>query len=373
MKPLLTLLLVGLLAATPLRANEAAKTAEEASEMIAAARDKLASARTSRKQVRALVDAIRAYEVALVAMQGGLREIRSATLRAQERYNGRRDKVEQALVAIQSIEKASGAKRAWHPGGALSAARAGMTMADLLPILNGEAERLKAELSGLATLTALQEAAEDSMLDARSDMRQGLDDIQRAMVVKAALAPPPEDRARRLEELARNASELGELADGLAALAPVDLEDIGENPDEGSLKWPVRGTLLRDFSEADAAGVIRPGLILAAPPEALVMAPASAEVSYAGPFLEQKTVVILELSREYLVVLGGLGQSFVSTGDTVDVNTPIGILGDKDTSDEEFLIKFGNEDGAFASESLYIELRENGIAVDPTDWFEPNG
>ncbi len=354
-------------------ANDVARTADEAAAMMGAARENLQTARNSRDQVRALVEAIRAYEVALVAMQGGLREIRAATLTAQERYEARRDHVEETLVAIQSIERASGAKRVWHPGGALASVRAGMTMADLLPVLNGEAEALRAELSGLATLTALQEAAEATMIEARADMRQGADDLQRAMVVKAAKAPPPEDRIRRLEELARNAAELGELADGLAAISPVDLEDIRDVPEERSLVWPVQGEILRGFNEADAAGVSRPGVVLTAASNALVMSPTAAEVSYSGPFLEQGNVVILELSSEYLLVLGGLGQSFVSTGDKVDANTPLGLLGDENTSDEEFLIKLGDADSAFRQESLYIEVRENGIAVDPVVWFVPRG
>ncbi len=341
--------------------------------MIEAAREKLEVARTSKTQVRALVEAIRAYEVALVAMQGGLREIRVASLDAQARYDRRRNHVEKSMVAIQAIETASAGKRVWHPGGALASARAAMTMADLLPVLNGEAEALRAELSGLATLAALQEAAEANMIEARDDMRKGADDLKRAMVVKAAKAPPDADRQRRLEELARNATELGDLADELATFAPVDLEDIRNPPTQGSLNWPVDGEILRTFQEADAANVKRPGLILTAPVSSLVLAPTDAEVSYSGPFLEQGEILVLELSDEYLLVLGGLGQSFVSTGDSVEAGTPLGLLGADNTSDEEFLIRFREAGSAFRNESLYIELRENGIAVDPTTWFKQAG
>jgi len=357
----------------PVYANDMAQTADEAAAMMDAARKKLSAARSSKTQIRALVDAIRAYEVALVAMQGGLREIRSATISAQDRFEARRASVEMSLVAIQSIERASGPKRVWHPGGALASARSAMTMSDLLPVLNGEAEELRAELAGLATLTALQEAVEADMIEARGDMRQGVDDLQRAMVVKAAKAPPPEDRTRRLEELAQNALELGELADGLAALSPVNLEDVRDPPEENSMLWPVKGEILRRFNEADAANIERPGLVMSAPPQSLILSPHAAEVSYSGPFLEQGTVIVLELSGEHLLVLGGLGQSFVSTGDKVEEGTPLGILGSLNTSDEEFLIKLSDGNSAFRNESLYIEFRENGIAVDPTAWFRPAG
>ena len=341
--------------------------------MIDAARKKLDAARSSKSQIKALVDAIRAYEVALVAMQGGLREIKTASQDARTRYDAKREHVEKSLVALQAIESASSKRRVLHPGGALASARAAMTMADLLPVLNGEAEALRAELSGLVTLTALQEAAEANMVKARDDMRAGADDLKRAMVVEAAKAPPDAERQRRLQELARNAAELGDLADGLAALSPVDLEDNRLAPREGTLDWPVSGEILRDFEEPDAANVARPGVILTAPAFSLVLSPAPADVSYAGPFLDQGDIVILELSDEYLLVLGGLGQAFVSTGDVVEEGTPLGLLGLDDTSDEEFLIRFREAGSAFRNESLYIEMRENGIAVDPTDWFKQAG
>ena len=369
----LRILLVCCALCAPAGANDLSQTADEASAMLSAAAKKLDAARSSRTQVRALVEAIRAYEVALVAMQGGLRQIRAETLAAQARFDARREHVEKALLAIQSIERASAAHRVWHPGGALASARAGMTMADLVPILNGEAETLRAELSGLATLTALQEAVEANMIEARADMRRGAEDLKRAMVVEAAKAPPKQERQRRLEDLARNAAELGELADRLATFAPVDLEDVRDPPQQGQLEWPFEGEILRSFNTSDAAGVQRPGIIFSGAQSALVLAPAPAEVSYAGPFLDYGAVVVLELSQEYLLVMGGLGELFVSTGDKVEARAPLGLLGKDNTSDEEFLIRYREADSAFPNESLYIELRENGIAVDPTAWFRPLG
>jgi len=211
------------------------------------------------------------------------------------------------------------------------------------------------------------------MVDAGIDMRKGISDLQQAMAEKSSQAPLAADKRRRLEELARNAAELGDLADGLAAIAPVDLEDVRDPPIPGTLQWPVQGDILRKFNETDAAGIERAGVIVAAPPQSLLLSPSDAEISYSGPFLDQGSVIIMELSGEYLLVLGGLGQSFVTTGDKVEKGTPLGLLGGVHTSDEEFLIRFRDANSAFRKESLYIELRENGIAVDPTAWFEPVG
>jgi septal ring factor EnvC (AmiA/AmiB activator) len=54
------------------------------------------------------------------------------------------------------------------------------------------------------------------------------------------------------------------------------------------------GTILRQFNEADAAGVARPGVVLATHPNALVTTPWPASVRYAGPLLDYGNVIILE-------------------------------------------------------------------------------
>lgn len=370
---LLAVLLLCVLASFPARAADVVDTATEAARMVSAARDKLAAARSSRSQVKALSEAIRAYEVALVAMQGGLRELKKATITAQTRYAEEKTRVEKALVALQALEKTSPAKRVWHPDGALSSLRAGMILSDLVPVLSVQAESLKAELSALSTLTALQENAEADMKTAHRDLQSARDDLQRAIVVKAATSPPPADRVRRLDLLARSVTTLEEMAEGLGAIPAAALAGRGTGPEKGKLRWPVAGEMLRGFEETDAAGVTRPGVILTASPQSLVVAPDTAEVSYAGPFQGLKRVVVLEFSEEYLLVLGGLGQTLVVTGDIVEPGTPVGLLGGPNTSDEEFLINMTEGTGAFLTESLYIELRENGIAINPVDWFKSDG
>ncbi len=54
----------------------------------------------------------------------------------------------------------------------------------------------------------------------------------------------------------------------------------------GSLPLPVTATVLHRFNEADAAGIVRPGWVLATGPGALVTAPAAATVRFQGPLLD---------------------------------------------------------------------------------------
>jgi len=355
------------------KAADVVETAQNAAQIVASARQQLSSARTSKAQIKALTEAIRAYEVALVAMQGGLRELRRATVKAQTRYTDQKSQVEKALVALQAMGKSSPAKRVWHPAGALASIRAGMILSDMVPVMSSQADSLRAELSALSTLIALQESAESDIKAAHVDLRIARDDLQRAIVVKTATAPPPEDRVRRLDLLARSVVTLEEMAEGLGAIPPADLVASGGDPEIGTLRWPVAGEVLRKFEEPDATGIARPGMVLTASPKTLVVAPTRGEVSYAGQFQGLGRVVVLELSENYILLMVGLGQTLVVTGDIVEKGAPIGLLSGSDTSDEEFLINMSEGTGAFLTETLYIELRENGIAINPADWFKSDG
>jgi septal ring factor EnvC (AmiA/AmiB activator) len=138
------------------------------------------------------------------------------------------------------------------------------------------------------------------------------------------------------------------------------------------LQWPVAGEVLRRFNEPDAAGVRRPGVVLVAPALALVRAPATAVVRYAGPFLEYGYVVVLEPDRDTMVVLAGIAQLQVQTGETVDRGDLVGLLGGRPLDVEETVMPDAGT-GAGMSETLYIEIRNGQGPVDPEPLFDGNG
>jgi septal ring factor EnvC (AmiA/AmiB activator) len=135
----------------------------------------------------------------------------------------------------------------------------------------------------------------------------------------------------------------------------------------------VRGEVLRGFDDPDAAGVRRPGLVLRAPPLALVRAPADATVRYAGPFLEYGYVVVLETGPETMVVLAGLAQLQARTGAAVLRGEPLGLLGGRPLDVEEYVMLPQADTGAGGGETLYIEVRQGRGPVDPEPLFGGKG
>jgi septal ring factor EnvC (AmiA/AmiB activator) len=99
-------------------------------------------------------------------------------------------------------------------------------------------------------------------------------------------------------------------------------------------------------------GARAPGLTFATSPGARVIAPADAEVIFAGPYHKTGQVLILELTAGYDLVLAGLERANVRPNDEVLAGEPVGIMPNS------------GQNGL-----LYFELRQNGHGISPAPWM----
>ena len=129
------------------------------------------------------------------------------------------------------------------------------------------------------------------------------------------------------------------------------------------------GTLLRRPDEADGAGVRRPGMVLATARRALVTAPWEGTIRYRGPLLAFGNVIILEPGAGYLLVLAGLDVVYGEVGEVVAAGAPLGLMGGGEPGMDEFLYSAQDGGAGRESETLYVELRQGGEAIDPLPWF----
>jgi septal ring factor EnvC (AmiA/AmiB activator) len=366
----LTLILALLLAALPSRADVVSAT-QEALTLLADAQAQLEAVRGKQDRLQAYAQAIRGYEVAMLAARAGLAELNDTNAIVATRMQVKKERVEQVLGAVQIIGQTPQPLAYLHPDGPLSAVRAGMTLTDLLPRLRAEVTELKSEIDRLDTLAALQAATLEDLRTARTDISAARGAVLIALENNVALTRAERDEETRRNAIARNARNLRELSDGLSSLR----QTTGAVPDvplaalKGKLRLPVTGRLLRGFEEKDAAGIARPGMVIGAAPLSIVQAPADALIRYKGTFLDFGNVVILEPRAGVLIVISGLGQVLVRAGQTVSQDDPIGFVGGTVPTDEVFLIESGEDNGVFFEESLYIEIREDGIVQNPQLWF----
>lgn len=352
-------------------ASDPVFAARKAAEDLQSATRSLRDARIAKDRVAALSDAVRAYEDGLRAMRESLRKaaVREQALRLH--FERSRDRLSRLLGVLQTLQRASTPLLLIHPSGPLGTARSGQVLSEITPALHAEAEELRTQLEELSLLQGLQQTALD-------DLQAGLDGVQTARVALNAAITERTDLPMRLgaspdalQMLAAGALTLEGFARGLA-----DLPFDGEAPElppfsqsKGTVPLPVFGTLLRGYNEADAAGLRRPGLIISAPPVALVKAPLAATIRYLGPFLDYGNVIILEPELGYLIILAGLGQVYGEVGQILSTGDPIGLMSGNDPSAEDFLVDTTDGVGEIRQETLYIEIRQGRKTVDPGDWF----
>lgn len=331
----------------------------------------LEAAESARDRVRALTQTIQAFEDGLGALRSGLRQaaVREARLTAQ--LQARNEEIATLLAVLQRIGAQQSPVAFLHPGGPTGTARSGMLLAEMTPALHARASDLRRDLEDLQILRAMQ-------TDAAGELSKGLNEVQAARTALNQAIAERTDLPKRFTQdpvreaiLIASAETLAGFANGLARVvederqaAPVTLS--GE---KGDLPLPVQGIVLHGAGQADAAGITRPGIILATRPQAIVTSPVAATIRYTGPLLDLGQVVILEPQAEVLFVLAGLDVVYGTAGEVIDAGAPLGLMGDAAAEIRGQLSTDGDDTGAERSETLYIEVRHQNAAEDPILWF----
>ncbi|MEM1237214.1 MAG: peptidoglycan DD-metalloendopeptidase family protein [Pseudomonadota bacterium] len=356
--------LILLLFASPAAALTPAEEARAAMEQLDDAAAQLDAAQSGRDRVAALTETVQAFEDGLAAVRTGLRAAVLEEERLTAELNAKEAEVARLVGVLQVMRQRPTSQLLLHPQGPTGAARTAMILSDVTPALQAHAAVLREDLKQVANLRLLQQ-------DAAARLRQGLIEIQNA---RATLSQAIADRTplpkRFTEDSVKTAvliaasETLEAFAAGLGDIAtaeePTDLPDAATL--KGSFDAPVRGTILRRFGESDANGTARPGLTLATRPGALVTSPAAGTIRFQGALLDYGNVMILEPARNVLVVLAGLSEVYVCTGDVVTTGAPLGLVGSGQLQSLE-------SPSTERSETLYIEVREEEQTADPETWF----
>lgn len=232
---------------------------------------------------------------------------------------------------------------------------------------------LRAQLNELALMRDVQTEAIALLTQALGDAQTARSALSQAIADRVRLPPRFVMDEDAMRDLINSVETLDAFATSLSATATLpDTDETARRIADarGTVPLPAIGRVLRQFGEADAAGIARPGVVLATRPAAFVTAPWPSSVRYAGPLLDYGNVVILEPEANYLIVLAGLGDVFVRAGQLVGTDAPVGLM-PGGRSREDVIDAATLETGGRLSESLYIEMRVNAEPVDPAAWFAP--
>lgn len=158
------------------------------------------------------------------------------------------------------------------------------------------------------------------------------------------------DAARARDELTSLNAAIARLAPKVAAPAPIaTLLPAGAGA-------PVAGHIVVGYGAPTPAGPST-GISYATPAGARVVSPCTGTILYAGPLANYGTVAIADCGGGLTDVLAGMAQLDVSQGQRVLHGQPLGSMQ-------------GFNPAAPANEPhLFVQLRQNGVPVDPTAWL----
>ncbi len=370
------ILTVAFCAAGPAVAQDSpAELARLAAQQLEEATLSLQKAEKSRDRVRALTDTIHAYETGLTAMRDGLRRAAVREEALQRELKSRDADTARLMGVLLSMGQGPTPVMFLHPEGPVGTARSGMILADVTPALEAEAAKVRHDLEEIAILRSLQQSAANTLQDGLKGVQEARTKLSKAVADRTTLprrfTEDPIQTALLIassETLEGFASSLSELPTGSESDA--DLPDIETR--KGALAWPVQSQILRHAGEADAAGIRRPGVVLATRSRALVTTPLPATIRYRGPLLEYGNVMILEPKPGLLFVLAGLDVVYGEAGQVLPANSPVGLMGGNALDGDTILSQSGDGAGQQRTETLYIEVRQDNSPVDPEEWFTSN-
>ena len=353
-------------------AQTPAEAAIAAADRLTQAGNTLAKAQGARNRVTALTQTVRAYEDGLIAMRDGLRRaaIRQTTL--ETALATKSEKVGRLLGVLQTMGRAPAPLLLLHPSGPTGTARSGMMVAEVAPALQAEVDLLRTELEEIALLRTLQESAASTLQDGLNGVQSARSALSMAISERTDLPLRFVENPIQTALLLASTETLTGFASGLSDSFVRDTVPVDATTQKGNLSLPVQGQVIRQFNAPDAAGIRRPGVILAARPRALVTTPAAATILFRGPLLDYGNVIILEPAADVLFVIAGLQEVFGEAGQVIPQGSPIGLLGGDAPDANAILTQREVDFGGVASQTLYLEVREGQSSVNPTDWFVLN-
>ncbi|OJF91356.1 hypothetical protein AX760_06890 [Pararhizobium antarcticum] len=334
-----------------------------------------------------------------------------STLRGKEdavhtSLRSRRGVLAEVLAALQRMGRNPPPALLVTPEDALSSVRSAILLGAVVPGIRQETENLAADLKALAGVRRDITAKRDELSGA---MTASLEEEQRMTLLIAEKQKLKQQSAgelaserRKAEELASQAvslegligsleSEIASVRDA-AAIARAEEEArlrmtesqreearaLARNsvPDKNriapayafselqkTLAFPVAGSVLRQFGDADGTGHALQGMMLETNANALVTAPSDGWIVFAGTFRSYGQMIILNPGDGYHIVLAGMEGVTVQQGQFVVAGEPLATMGAKRVASATALALETDRP------TLYIEFRKDGKPVDSRPWW----
>ena len=289
---------------------------------------------------------------------------------------GDRQTLTRLLAALQRVENNPPPPLATQPKDAAEAARAARLMATVSRELKTRADILAARLEDSQKIRGEIEQKRMSLAANEKTLAKRRAQISQLVGQKSNLeksvAKDREAALREVSKLASEAKSLRELIESFeaatASVAPrvkpgskltKPRSSIASKPvklpkgvtkfanAKGKLRAPVPGRITRNYGSGEK------GMTVSTRSKAQVISPYAGRIEFAGAFKNYDNVVILNVGSGYFILMTGMGETYVETGENVRIGEPLGLM----------------PFNAKGASNLYIEFRKNGGTINPKPWL----
>ena len=317
------------------------------------------------------------------------------------RIQSDRARMAELLGALERLARLPPEAVIAHPGDPTDTVKSAMLLRSAVPELKARADRLAAELTGLADVRRSLDRERRAAAATRDELARRQADAQVLVAKREEVLTQTEVErdaaAQHLADLAAEASDLRDLMDRLEADRATRMRDrpaemtrqltqeaqrqqavkdkvaalspsLGKPPLDpktgapksggpaGGLIMPVAGKVAVRYGEPDRFGSTSRGVTLEARPGEPVVAPYDGNVMFAGPFKGYGLILIVEHANGYHSLVAGLGRIDAQVGQQVLTGEPLGTAAAPGAA----------ADGA---PTLYYELRRGGQPINPQRGF----
>ena len=295
------------------------------------------------------------------------------------------------LAGLQRLERNPPPALVVKPDDILSALRGAMLLGTIVPELQGEADKLVAELDRIKQVEAQISERKASLSADIARLAADRADLEGLVAEKQRLVAGAnadlEAEQNRIAALGKKAKSVKQLLEDIAAeksraeaeaAKKQQAEELERKRQEeqqrqprmvfadakARLELPARGQVVRHYGDPDGIGGTTQGMMIATRKGAQVTTPADGKVEFAGPFRTYGQVLILNPGGGFRILLAGMDKVTANAGEFLRAGEPVGVMGDGPAS----VTLFGDvvQDGRPV---LYIEFRNNADAIDSGPWW----
>lgn len=316
--------------------------------------------KTTERNIGELHKSLRTINRQLEANQREITQLEADQKRLQEKEQQQRQLLREHIQAVYAMGRQSRLKLILNEEDPASIART-LVYYDRLREARSEVitnyQTTAAELAAIAPKLANSRAQlqdrRATLISKRDELNAQQRDRQRTV---AALNKDIANNQAALAQLRRDQAQLQDVLEALQeAIAnmsiPSDFAPFETR--KGQLQWPVKGRKLNAFGGKRSAEMQWQGITLAASAGTEIKAVHPGRVVFADWLKGYGLLIILDHGGDYLSLYANNQSLLKNLGDWVNANEAIATLGNSGGRDVD---------------SVYFEIRRNGVAVDPSAW-----